>query len=164
MIENTLGLFITVVFITFLLVAIGLSAAWRWELKAAVIVFSTGVMISCYFSLVGLLGWPTPFNAGDPEQVLIHAFVEEPEKTVSAGGSIYLWVRSNEKGSTPRALYFPYRRELHETVIAALQRKNGGTSQGVRLSGNDPGGARNDSFSMFDMYKPRLTDKNQREN
>ncbi len=164
MIENTLGLFITVVFLTFLLVAIGLGAAWRWEFKAAVIVFSTAIMISCYFSLVGLLGWPTPFHAGDSEQVLIHAFVEEPEKTLSAGGSIYLWVRSNEEGSTPRALYFPYRRELHETVTAALQRKNGGTSQGVRLSGNDPGGARNDSFSMFDMYKPRLNDKNQREN
>lgn len=163
MIGHTLGLFLTVLFLTFLLVGIGINSAWSWGFKAAVIMLSAGIMIVCYFSLVGLLGWPTPFNAGQQDLVLIHAVVEEPGKSDTEPGSIYLWTRSNQEGSAPRALRFPYRRDLHETVSAALQRKRDGASQGVRVSGGGGGKSRNESFSAFDLHKPRLTDKDRPE-
>ena len=159
MIAHTLGLFVTVVLLTFLLVGFGIHTTWRWSFKAAVITVSAGIMIIFYFSLVGLLGWPTPFNSSEQELILIHAVIEEPGKSSAAGGNIYLWTRSNEQGSVPRALRFPYRRDLHESVTDALRKKDGGANQGVRVSISGGGKSRNESFSVFDLHKPRLTNK-----
>lgn len=159
MIEHALGLFLTIVLLTFLLVGIGINSAWHWGFKAAVIMLSAGVMIACYFSLMGLLGWPTPFNIGEQDLVLIHAVIEEPGKSGEEEGRIYLWARSNQKGSAPLALQFPYRRDLHQSVSDALEKKQGGTSQGVRVAGGGRGKSRNESFNVFDLHKPGLTDK-----
>lgn len=161
MIEDALGLFIGIVFITFLLVGISITTSWSWGFKAAVVIVSTGVLIGCYFSLIGLLGWPTPFYPGDGDLLLVHAVVEEPAKSGDAEGGIYLWVRSNAVRSPPRALRFPYRRELHKTVVAALQSKNNGRRQGIRMAGT--GNINNRSFRVFDIHKPGLTDKVRRE-
>ena len=159
MIEHTLGLFVTALFLTFLLVGFGIHTTWNWSFKAAVIAVSAGVMIVFYFSLVGLLGWPTPFNSSEQELILIHAVIEEPGKSSATGGNIYLWTRSKEQGSVPRALRFPYRRDLHESVANALHKKDGGKNQGVRVSGSGSAKSRNESFSVFDLHKPPLTDK-----
>ena len=163
MIEHALGLFLTIVFLTFLLVGIGINSTWNWGFKAVVIMLSAGVMIACYFSLIGLLGRPTPFNTGERDLVLIHAVIEEPGKSGEKEGSIYLWARSNQEGAAPLALQFPYRRDLHQSVSDAMVKKHGGTSQGVRVAGGRRGKSRNESFSVFDLHKPRLTDKDQPE-
>jgi hypothetical protein len=159
MIQEALGLFAAIAFITFLLAGICVGLRWRWETKAALIVLTAGVMVWCYSSLVGLLGWPSPFRADGEGLVLIHALVAEPEKAPASKGAIYLWVKSSEWGSAPRALQFPYSRDLHQTVVAALRSKQGGTSQGVKLSASNRGYERNETFSVFDIYKPRPTDK-----
>ena len=74
-------------------------------------------------------------------------------------GGIYLWVRSGEAGDPPRALGFPYRRHLHELVVEAMRKSSGGARQGVRLTGKAGGGGPNESFNVFDLQRPELTDK-----
>lgn len=159
MTAHVLGLFITIACVVFLLAGVVVHSTFSRGFKTIVIAVSASVTIVCYFSLIGLLGWPTPYPNSDEDLVLLQAIVEEPGKSGTSEGSIYLWVRANENRSVPRALSFPYSRDLHESITEALRRKESGKSQGVRIRGNARGSGPHRSFSMFDLYKPRLIDK-----
>ena len=159
MTAGVLGLFASVAFVVLLLVGIGFRTDLDWKCKAAVTLAAAGVLIGCYFSLIALLGWPTPFHGGERDWGLIHAAVREPDKRGGDEGGIFLWVRSDTGDGTPRALRFDYRRDLHDTVVAALSRQAGGVRQGVRTQGGAQGAGGGGSFSMHDLHKPKPADK-----
>ena len=159
MMQHALGLFLALAFIAFLLAGIITHTTWSTGLKIGIVAAAAGTLIACYFSLIALLGWPTPFGTPGQDLALIHAVVEEPGKSGDPEGGIYLWVRANETGAVPRALRFPYRRQLHEQVAEALRKASGGVRQGVRMSGPTGGSGANESFSVFDLHRPALTDK-----
>lgn len=158
MIAGMLGMFATLATVVLLLAGIGIRTHLDWRLKAVVIVATAAVLVGCYLSLLDLLGWPTPFHPGDRDWVLIHAVVSEPDRRGGDEGDIFLWVRADSDPGAPRALQFPYRRDLHESVVAALRRQAGGIVQGVRTSsGGNPGAG--GSFSIHDLHKPKPAEK-----
>lgn len=92
MIVNLLVLFMVVCVIGLLLAALITGTHWAWAIKSSIIVVTTGVLISCYFALVQLLGWPSPLHNLNEDHILLHAVVHEPDKRGAKGGGWHISV------------------------------------------------------------------------
>ncbi len=113
------GIISAYILLALLLLSINLYSKWSWQIKAATIVLTSVFYVITYYSLPGLLGWPTSQNP--PAQFrLLAAHVEQPDKEKNTTGAIYLWlskVINMTELTKPRAYEFDYSAELNEKVI-----------------------------------------------
>jgi len=105
-----------------LLLSLNLRSGWRWPIKAAAIVVTTGFFVVAFIALQGMLGWPT--EASPPQQFQLYAaLIEEPDSKGRDPGAIYLWLAPRDADGVvtepPRAYALPYSRSLHEATAAA---------------------------------------------
>ena len=83
------GIISAYILLALLLLSINLYSKWSWQIKAATIVLTSVFYVVTYYSLPGLLGWPTSQNP--PAQFrLLAAHVEQPDKEKNTTGAIYL--------------------------------------------------------------------------
>jgi hypothetical protein len=127
-----IGLGLSYVVVTVLLLNLNVASRWHWGVKAAAIIISTLFFGVSYVSIAGLIGWPS--EARVPEHFQLDwAMVIEPDKLNGSPGSIYLWVEvldeSNVPAGTPRAFRVPYSRDLADRIGHAKERIEQGKDQ-----------------------------------
>lgn len=113
-----------------LLLSLNFTSLWRWWIKAAAIVLTVIACIGSYFSIIGLLGWPS----GDtmPERFnLVSTRIVEPDMLRGTEGRIYLWIEQIDENQViiapPRAFEVPYEVDLSTQVAEAQSELNGGS-------------------------------------
>ena len=123
-----------------LLLNMNLRSPWPWSVKAAATLVTCGLLIVVYLAHLELLGRPAA--APLPERfVLISATVREPHKAGGDEGAVFIWARPvDEPRADPRAYRLDYSRELHERVLAALERARDGTRQMGAVTGRSGAG------------------------
>ena len=132
MILSLAGIVASYLIAAVLLLSLNLASRWHWGIKAAATAITTGFFGVSYFSLVGLIGWPSEERI--PEHFQLHwATVVEPDKLNGTAGSIYLWVEAldddNMLAGTPRAFRVPYSRALADRIGRAKERIEQGAEQ-----------------------------------
>ena len=131
MIQTSIALTITCyALLAVLLLSLNFTSLWRWWIKAAAIVLTVIAWIGSYFSIAGLLGWPS----GDalPERFnLVSTRIVEPDILRGTQGRIYLWIEQIDEDqviiSPPRAFEVPYEVDLSTQVAEAQSALNGGS-------------------------------------
>lgn len=129
MVTDTLGLSAALVALGVLLLNLNLNSNWTWWIKAGAIIVTSGFFVTAYFSLHGMMGWPT--SQTPPEQfLLLAADVREPGKRDDAEGQILIWAKPfGAREVSPRAYRLPYSAELHQLVDAAVREMRRGRAQ-----------------------------------
>jgi hypothetical protein len=127
-----IGVGLSYVVVTVLLLNLNLASRWHWGVKAAAIIITTLFFGVSYASIAGLIGWPS--EARLPEHFQLDwALVVEPDKLNGSPGSIYLWIEAldtdNLPAGTPRAFRVPYSRELADRIGHARERIEQGVEQ-----------------------------------
>lgn len=112
-----------------LLLSLNLFSLWKWWVKALAIVATLGAVVVLYFTMTGLIGWPS--NGGMPERFsLLATRIVEPDKLKGLPGRIYLWVEEVDDNqiviSPPRAFEVAYEVETASDVATAQQQIEGG--------------------------------------
>jgi hypothetical protein len=112
-----------------LLLSLNLRSDWRWPVKAGAILLSLGFLVTSVLALEAMLGWPTA--EPPPAKFQLHAaLVDEPDRSSSSRGAIYLWLSPHDAdghaSGPPRAFALPYSRELHEQAARAQARLQDG--------------------------------------
>src|SRR5215470_13797217 len=140
------GIVASYLIVAVLLLSLNLASRWHWGIKAAAIAVTTGFFGISYFSLAGLIGWPSEERI--PEHFQLHwATVIEPDKLSGTPGSIYLWVEAlddnNMLAGTPRAFRVPYSRALADRIGHAKERieqgaEQAGTARDIDLPEGEP--------------------------
>ncbi len=108
--------------IAVLLLSMNLTSRWRWWVKAAAIVITSGFFVGSYFALTGLLGWP---SADDPPPrfSLLATRVVEPDRITGSTGVIYLWLEelddNNVPSGKPRSYSLAYTQDFANAVSQA---------------------------------------------
>lgn len=125
------GLIAAYVVIALLLLSINLYSNWPWPVKAASIIVTSAFYLVTYFSMPGLLGWPTSEQL--PAKFKVNAVhIIQPDKLSKSKGAIYLWVteiRNLHPVGVPRAYKLPYSEPLFEKVNKAKIKMNKGLQQ-----------------------------------
>ena len=127
-----IGVGVSYVVITVLLLSLNLASRWHWGVKAIAIAITTAFFGISYTSIAGLIGWPT--EARVPEHFQLDwGTVVEPDKLKGSPGSIFLWVealdQNNVPAGTPRAFRVPYTRDLPDRIVHAKERIEQGMDQ-----------------------------------
>jgi hypothetical protein len=127
-----IGIGLSYVVVTVLLLSLNLASRWHWGLKAIAIAITTAFFGVSYGSIASLIGWPS--EARVPEHFQLDwATVVEPDKLNGSPGSIYLWVealdKNNVRAGTPRAFRVPYTRDLADRIVHAKARIEQGMDQ-----------------------------------
>ena len=139
MITVSAGLIVSYAILAVLLLAMVLYTPFHWAIKATVVVLVCLYLPVSYFSLVGILGWPTYGKLPDRFR-LVGAEVYEPDKAQGTPGEIYLWVTalSERAGrTTPRAYKIPYSPVLHSKIAEAEKGLNSGVEQMGEVVGSE---------------------------
>jgi hypothetical protein len=127
-----IGVGLSYVAVSVLLLSLNLASRWHWSIKAVAIVITTAFFAISYASIAGLIGWPSEGHVPEHFQ-LDWATVVEPDKLNGAPRSIYLWVEAlsanNTPAGTPRAFRLPYSRELADRIGHAKERIEQGVDQ-----------------------------------
>jgi len=123
-----------------LLLSLNAVSLWRWWVKIAAVVITTGFFGATYVFATGLLGWPTPMEP--PHQFnLLWSRIVEPNAVNGVEGAIYLWAQELDdtkrpKGA-PRAYSLTYTRPLAIIVAGAQEKRD----KGIQVMGTlDKGG------------------------
>ena len=153
-----------------LLLGLCLYSRWPVWVKGGAIVLTGFFYYATYFSLQGLLGWPTQTDL-PVEFILLAGKVEEPAEQNKDGGAVYLWAlpldEEKIKGM-PRAYRMPYSKSLHNKVAAANKRLRRGIPQVGKLKNvivPQPGMGRTllveptQRIDIYDFPDPELPDK-----
>ena len=91
-----------------LLLSVGLTAPFRWWVKATAIVVVSGFFIEAFFATKGLLGWPASGRL--PHRFrLLWTRVVEPDPKLHDPGSIFLWVEEVDDNNVPLGVPRSYR-------------------------------------------------------
>jgi len=125
------GIIAAYILIALLLLSINLYSKWSWPVKAATIIVTSVFYAVTYYSLPGLLGWPTTENL-PPKFKLDAIAVVQPDKLSGEKGAIYLWVSKLEDlqpDSVPRAYRLPYSKPLFAKVNEARVKMGKGVQQ-----------------------------------
>ncbi len=135
----------------------------RW-LIIVILVALPFFYVGHYVLLKGMQGWPT--EAPLPERFELVAFdVSEPRPMTEQRGDILLWVRTTQ-AQQPRVHRLDYRRDLHQSLLAAGERLSEGKTQvgerraqhgGTRGESGDRPPA--DNIVFRDQLRPRLPAK-----
>ena len=131
MITVSAGLIVSYAILAVLLLVMVLYTRFHWAIKSVVVVLVAVYLPISYFSLTGILGWPTYGKLPDRFR-LVGAEVYEPDKSQGTPGEIYLWVTdlSDKAGrATPRAYKIPYSPVLHSKISEAEKGMNSGVDQ-----------------------------------
>jgi hypothetical protein len=127
-----IGVGLSYVAVTVLLLSLNLTSRWHWGVKAAAITITTLFFGVSYTSIAGLIGWPSAARLPEHFQ-LDWAIVVEPDKLNGTPGSIYLWLEAldadNVPAGTPRAFRVPYSRSLADRIGHAKERIEQGMDQ-----------------------------------
>lgn len=139
MITVSAGLIVSYAILAVLLLVMVLYTRFHWAIKSVVVVLVAVYLPISYFSLTGILGWPTYGKLPDRFR-LIGAEVYEPDKAQGTPGEIYLWVTalSDRAGrATPRAYKLPYSPVLHSKISEAEKGLNSGVEQMGEVVSNE---------------------------
>lgn len=117
------------VVIAILLLSLNLTSRWRWWIKGAAILVTGAFFIVTYFSIVGLLGWPS--EARPPDRFAVIATrVVEPNAFTGDPGAVYLWLEEIDDNNVivgePRNYAFPFSEALAEAANEAQEMLNAG--------------------------------------
>jgi len=127
-----IGVGLSYVVVTVLLLSLNLASRWHWGVKATAIAVTTVFFGVSYASIAGLIGWPSEGRVPEHFQ-LDWATVIEPDKLNGSPGSIYLWLEgldeNNVPAGTPRAFRVPYSRDLADRIGHAKERIEQGKDQ-----------------------------------
>jgi len=112
-----------------LLINLNFLSLWKWWIKAAAIILTAGVFVVAYFSITGMIGWPSKDTL--PERFsLLHTRIVEPDKLKGVPGHIYLWVEQVDEHqvviSEPRAFEVPYTETTATDTTSAQNKLDGG--------------------------------------
>ncbi len=122
-----------------LLLNLNLVSRYSPLLKAAAIVAVSVLYAGTWYGYQGLLGWASPDPLPENFRVL-WITMNEPDKTTSASGTIYFWVRALDDADLPagppRAHRIVWSEESAEAAQAALDRMEDGELLNGRLSRN----------------------------
>jgi hypothetical protein len=125
MTSHVLALTAAYVVLAVVLAGIGLTARWRWQVKAAAI-----LVLACCYGVVfyqsrALLGWPAVVALPQRFQLLWVRIVE-PSKAANDPGAIFLWLEdidvNNIASGEPRAYRLPYSQDMANASIKARAR------------------------------------------
>lgn len=174
MISGTGTLIMLYVLLTAVLLVLLLTARWRWQIKAAVIVIASCFYVVPYLSWPQLMGWPTVDEMPDEFNVL-GMYVQPPNRITGNDGVIYLWAAERfEAGrlGVPRAYKFGYAVKYREQMLTMGEKLKKGVSQaGKKSKKKDPGGKpgkfnlfgrlgqKSADLEFYDAPAPQLPDK-----
>src|SRR5258708_456360 len=112
---NLLAISAAYVVLGVLLLSVGLTAPFRWWVKAAAIVVTSLFFVEAFFATKSLLGWPGTGRL-PPRFQLLWTRVVEPDPKGRDAGSIFLWVEevddNNVPVGTPRSYRLAYTKPL----------------------------------------------------
>ena len=115
-----------------LLLSVGLTAPFRWWVKASAIVVVSGFFIEVFFATKGLLGWPGMGRLPHRFQLLWTRVVEPDPKTHDAG-AVFLWVEevddNDVPSGTPRSYRLAYTKPLAQRSLKARDEIMSGNPQ-----------------------------------
>ena len=132
MTANLLAISAAYVVLGVLLLAFGLTAPFRWWVKAAAIVVTSLFFVEAFFSTKSLLGWPGTGRL-PPRFQLLWTRVVEPDPRAHDAGSIFLWVEevdaNNVPTGTPRSYRLPYTKPMADRSLKARDEIMSGNPQ-----------------------------------
>jgi hypothetical protein len=132
MTANLLAISAAYVVLGVLLLAFGLTAPFRWWVKAAAIVVTSLFFVEAFFSTKSLLGWPGTGRL-PPRFQLLWTRVVEPDPKSHDAGSIFLWVEevdaNNVPTGTPRSYRLPYTKPMADRSLKARDEIMSGNPQ-----------------------------------
>jgi hypothetical protein len=113
-----------------LLLSVGLTAPFRWWVKATAIILMSGFFVEAFFATKGLLGWPGTDRLPRRFQ-LLWTRVVEPDPKVHDAGAIFLWVEEVDDNDVPTGTPRSYRLAYTKPMAAKSR-----AAQDAILSGN----------------------------
>jgi hypothetical protein len=132
MTANLLAISAAYVVLGVLLLAFGLTAPFRWWVKASAIVVTSLFFVEAFFSTKSLLGWPGTGRL-PPRFQLLWTRVVEPDPKGHDAGSIFLWVEevdaNNVPTGTPRSYRLPYTKPMADRSLKARDEIMSGNPQ-----------------------------------
>jgi hypothetical protein len=132
MTANLLAISAAYVVLGVLLLSAGLTAPFRWWVKASAIVVTSLFFVEAFFSTKSLLGWPGTGRL-PPRFQLLWTRVVEPDPKSHDAGSIFLWVEevdaNNVPTGTPRSYRLPYTKPMADRSLKARDEIMSGNPQ-----------------------------------
>jgi hypothetical protein len=132
MTANLLAISAAYVVLGVLLLSAGLTAPFRWWVKASAIVVTSLFFVEAFFSTKSLLGWPGTGRL-PPRFQLLWTRVVEPDPKGHDAGSIFLWVEevdaNNVPTGTPRSYRLPYTKPMADRSLKARDEIMSGNPQ-----------------------------------
>jgi hypothetical protein len=136
MTASVLGLASAYLVLVVLLLSLNLTSWWRWWIKAAAVVLTTGFFGVTYVAVNGLMGWPTSQRL-PPRFNLVWTQIVEPDKKTNNAGAVYIWAEAldenNVPARTPRSYELSYTDALARKIAAAQEERDKGTDVMGRL-------------------------------
>lgn len=132
MTATLLALSAAYVVMSVLVLSVGLTAPFRWWLKAIAIVLVCGFFVEQFFTTKDLLGWPGTGRLPARFQ-LLWTRVVEPDVKSHDPGAIFLWVEevdaNNVPVGTPRSFRLAYTKPLADRSLKARDEIMSGNPQ-----------------------------------
>ena len=123
------GLTVAYVVVAVLLLSLNLTSSWRWWVKAAAILVTTGFFAVTYLAVEGMTGWPTTQKL-PPRFNLVWTRIVEPDRKNNDAGGIYIWAeeldQNNVPAGRPRSYQLPYSETMARKVAGAQERRDKG--------------------------------------
>jgi len=123
------GLAVAYAALAVLLLSLNLTSSWRWQVKAAAILVTTGFFGVTYEAVDGMTGWPTTQKL-PPRFNLVWTRIVEPDKKNNSAGGIFIWAEelneNNVPATRPRSYQLPYTEAMARKVAGAQERRDKG--------------------------------------
>lgn len=131
MMTSVIGLAVAYAAVAALIFNLNLRTSWSREVKVSALVVVGALFFVSFWSLKGMLGWPT--SADMPDEFRIHWItVVDPDKLTGDDGAIYFWVRELDAAGLPigepRAHRINWSEETAEEAADALADLQGGNT------------------------------------
>ncbi|MBL1142987.1 MAG: hypothetical protein HND53_13240 [Proteobacteria bacterium] len=165
------GLTLTYVALAGLLLGIFLLTRLPVWIKLSCVLLISSFYYLTFYSLQGLLGWPTQQELPAHFQLMASS-VTEPDDKTGESGSIHIWATSfvdNKPAKEPRAYELAYDFDLHAALEEALNKQRQGNVQlGRRLEVDNSEdvprdwtryGQKRQKIKFFDLPDPELPEK-----
>src|SRR3984893_10780934 len=141
MTSSVSGLVAAYLVLAVLLLSLNLTSLWRWWIKAAAILVTTGFFAITYQAMSEMTGWPTTQRL--PSRFnLVWTRIVEPDKKTSSAGGIYIWAEeldeNNVPAGKPRSYQLSYTDALARKIASAQEKRDRGSDVMGRLD-DDPG-------------------------
>lgn len=112
-----------------LLLNLNIFSLWKWWVKAAAILVTTACFVLAYFSIDGMIGWPSSDHLPKRFSVLATRIVE-PSLVKRTPGHVYLWVEEIDTHQVPvgppRGYELPYSPQFADQTYEAQKKINSG--------------------------------------